>query len=313
MSKHTPVMTICLSIAVAFAASESLCAQQSPPIDLGASASALRFRYIGPDGNRVAAVAGVAGDPNVYYVGAASGGIWKTIDGGINWAPIFDTSRSPPSARSPWRRRIRTSSGPAPASRDPQPHLGRPGHLQVDGRRQERGRSWASTQTGRIARIVIHPKNPDIVLVVRARSRATARSRSAASSARPTAARRGRKVLFVDENTGCSDLAMDPNNPRILFAGMWQLEIHTWGRDSGGPGSGLSTSRDGGVTGRSSRATACPTQPVGKVGRRDLARRNPKRVYALIETGRRRALDGPGHRARPAVALRQTAATRGRS
>jgi hypothetical protein len=78
-----------------------------------------------------------------------------------------------------------------------------------------------------------------------------ARSRNAACSAPQTAGATWQRTLFVDENTGCSDLTMDPSNPRILLAGMWQIEIKTWGRESGGAGSGLFMSRDGGVTWRS--------------------------------------------------------------
>src|SRR5262249_61121521 len=73
------------------------------------------------------------------------------------------------------------------------------------------------------------------------------------------------KTLFVDENTGCSDLAMDPNNPRILFAGMWQLVIHTWGRTSGGPGSGLFRSTHGGLTWKRLAVHRLPHQPVGRI------------------------------------------------
>src|SRR5215831_18336078 len=90
MSKHTRLLAAGFSLVVASAAIESLCAQQAPSVDLSGSASALRFRYIGPVGNRVAAVAGVIGDPNVYYAGAASGGVWKTVDAGIHWTAIFD-------------------------------------------------------------------------------------------------------------------------------------------------------------------------------------------------------------------------------
>ncbi|HSR16296.1 MAG TPA: hypothetical protein VLL51_11115, partial [Gemmatimonadales bacterium] len=92
------------------------------------------------------------------------------------------------------------------------------------------------------------------------------------------------KVLFVDQDTGCSDLAMDPTNPRILFAGMWQLEIHTWGRTSGGPGGGLFTSTDGGITWTRITGSELPKKPVGKVTLA-IAPTNPQRVFALIETG----------------------------
>ena len=66
------------------------------------------------------------------------------------------------------------------------------------------------------------------------------------------------RVLFTDENTGCSDMAMDPSNPRVIFAGMWPIEIHTWGRESGGPGSGLFKSTDGGLTWKSTARHGCP-------------------------------------------------------
>jgi photosystem II stability/assembly factor-like uncharacterized protein len=92
------------------------------------------------------------------------------------------------------------------------------------------------------------------------------------------------RVLFVDEDTGCSDLAMDPNNPRVLFAGMWQIEIRTWGRTSGGAGSGLFTSRDGGVTWTRLRGNGLPTKPLGKVALA-ISTSNSQRVYVMIETG----------------------------
>jgi photosystem II stability/assembly factor-like uncharacterized protein len=92
------------------------------------------------------------------------------------------------------------------------------------------------------------------------------------------------RTLFIDENTGCSDVGMDPKNPRILFAGMWQLEIHTWGRNSGGPGSGLFTSRDGGTTWTKLTGHGLPTRTIGKVTL-GMSPSNETRVYALIETG----------------------------
>src|SRR6185503_16606837 len=84
--------------------------------------------------------------------------------------------------------------------------------------------------------------------------------------------------------TGCSALVMDPNNPRILFAGMWPLEIHTWGRESGGPGSGIYKSTDGGSTWKKLTGRGLPTRTTGKVALA-MSRTNSNRIYALIETG----------------------------
>ena len=92
------------------------------------------------------------------------------------------------------------------------------------------------------------------------------------------------QMLNVDENTGCSDLAMDPNNPRILFAGTWQLEIHTWGRTSGGPGSGILRSNDEGAHLEASGRPRPAHSPIGKIGLA-IAQNDSNRGYALIETG----------------------------
>ncbi len=88
----------------------------------------------------------------------------------------------------------------------------------------------------------------------------------------------------MDENTGCADVVMDPNNPDMLFAGMWQFQIHPWGRFSGGPGSGLFLSRDGGTTWKRLAGNGLPEQAWDASGRRSRGA-NSKRVYALIETG----------------------------
>ena len=112
---HSICRSLALSTALLVAALAVMHAQQAPP---AAEAQApMRWRYIGPVGNRVSSVAGVPGDPNMYYAGAASGGLWKTTDGGIHWDPIFDGQSSRRSAPLPSRRAIRTSSGPARASR----------------------------------------------------------------------------------------------------------------------------------------------------------------------------------------------------
>ncbi|MCH7684805.1 MAG: sialidase, partial [Gemmatimonadetes bacterium] len=245
--------------------------------------SQLRYRHIGPVGNRIASVAGVVGDPLTYYVGAASGGIWKSEDGGEYWRPIFDDQPD------------HSIGALAVAPSDPaivwagtgEPHirsnvsLGTGVYKSTDGGESWRhmGLAWPS----RTSRIVIHPTNPDIVYVA-ALGHSHGPQRERGIFRTMDGGETWEHVLFVDENTGASSLEMDPNNPRILFAGMWQIEIHTWGRESGGPGSGIHMSRDGGDSWTKLEGNGLPLLPVGKVDI-CLTPANSSRVYALIETG----------------------------
>jgi photosystem II stability/assembly factor-like uncharacterized protein len=243
----------------------------------------LKFRYIGPEGNRVSAIAGVPGDPSVYYAGAASGGIWKSLDGGIHWQPVFDDQQ------------VSSIGALAVSPSDPNvvwAGTGEPfirSHISVGWgvfKSTDAGKSWMKMgleSTGRIARVVAHPQDPDTVLVC-ALGNAYGPQPDRGVFRTTDGGKSWAKVLFVDESTGCSDLVMDPNNPRILFAGMWQIEIHTWGRESGGPGSGLYKSTDLGATWKAVEAEGLPKKPYGKVGLA-MSRANSSRVYALIETG----------------------------
>jgi photosystem II stability/assembly factor-like uncharacterized protein len=250
----------------------------------------LRWRFIGPEGNRFSAAAGTPGDPTIYYVGAASGGIYKTTDGGVRWRPIFD---GPP---------VASIGSLAVAPSDPNIVWAGTGegkirsHISVGQgiyKSTDAGATWTLMgleQTGRIPRLVIHPKDPDVVIAC-ALGHAYGAQPERGVFRTTDGGRTWTRTLFVDENTGCSDIAMDPVNPRVLFAGMWQIEIRTWGRTSGGPGSGLYTSRDGGATWRKLTGRGLPTRPVGKVAVA-IAASNPNRVYALIETGDGVAWDG---------------------
>ncbi len=257
-------------------------AQQAARPDAGVYRQ-FHWRFIGPEGNRFSAVAGIPGDPTTYYVGAASGGIYKTTDGGVHWESIFD---GPP---------VASIGSLAVAASDPNNVWAGTGeghirsHISVGQgiyKSTDAGQTWALMgleQTGRIPRLVIDPRNPDVVLAC-ALGHAYGPQPDRGVFRTTDGGKTWTKTLFVDENTGCSDMAMDPQNPRVLFAGMWQLEIHTWGRTSGGPGSGLFTSRDGGATWKRLAGHGLPTRPVGKVAVA-IARSNPNRVYALIETG----------------------------
>ena len=245
--------------------------------------SQLHHRYIGPVGNRADAVAGVPGSPYIYYVGAASGGIFKTTDGGIHWDPIFDAQPvssigflavDPSNPNVVW-------AGTGESFIRSHISIGSGIYKSVDA-----GKTWTLMgleKTGRIANVVIDPHNSDFVLACAlGHSYGPQQERGVFRTA--DGGKNWTRTLFVDENTGCSDLAMDPNNSRVLFTGMWQFEIHTWGRTSGGPSSGLFKSTDSGVTWTRLEGHGLPKPPVGRIGVR-VAQRDSNRVYALIETG----------------------------
>jgi photosystem II stability/assembly factor-like uncharacterized protein len=245
--------------------------------------SAMRWRYIGPEGNRVSAIAGVPGEPLVVYAGSASGGIFKSTDGGINWDPIFDDQP------------VHSIGDIAVAPSDPSVVWAGTGescirsHISVgEGifKSTDAGRTWTRMgleKTGRIGKVAIHPQNPDHVLAC-ALGHGYGPQQERGVYRTLDGGKTWERTLFADENTGCSDLEMDPRNPRKLFAGMWTLDIKTWGRESGGPGSGLYQSNDGGATWQKLSGRGLPTKTVGKTVVA-IARSNPERVYALFETG----------------------------
>jgi len=244
---------------------------------------ALSWRHIGPEGNRFSAAAGIPGDPYTYYVGAASGGVYKTTDGGVNWEAIFDDQP------------VQSIGALAVSISDPNVVWAGTGEGKIRShislgegvyKSTDAGETWTLMgleRTGRIPRIVVDPTNPDLVLVC-ALGHAYGPQPERGVFRTEDGGTTWEQVLFVDENTGCSDIAMDPSNPRNVFAGTWQLEIHTWGRTSGGPGGGLHVSRDGGLTWRRLSGHGLPTKPVGKVAVA-IAPSNPQRVYAMFETG----------------------------
>ncbi len=250
----------------------------------------LKFRYIGPAGNRTSAVAGVIGNPLIYYAGAASGGVFKTIDGGVHWSPVFDDQP------------VASIGALAVAPSDPNVVWAGTGEAFIRSnvsigngiyRSTDAGKTWTHMgldRAGRIARIVIDPRNPDVVFAaVMGHSYGPQKERGIFKTT--DAGRTWQHVLFVDENTGASDIAIDPNNSRVLFAGAWTLEIHTWGRSSGGPGSGLYASRDGGATWQKLTGHGLPAGPVGKTAVA-IAPSNSNRIYALIETADGVSFDG---------------------
>lgn len=269
-----------LLIPAALSLAIPISAQQLNPEHL----SQLRYRFIGPDGNRAIAVAGIPGDPSVSYIGAASGGLWKTADGGTTWRPIMDDHP------------VNSIGSIAIAPSDPnvvwvgtgETFIIRPAHSIGDGvyKSTDAGATWTNVGlplTGRIGRMIVHPNDPDVAFACALghtygpqEERGVYRTLDGGAT--------WDRVLFVDENTGCSDLAIDPTNPRILYATTWEIFINTWGLNSGGPGSGVYKSTDGGTTWARLRGglPGGVDHPIGKtavaVGTND-----PNRVYVLVE------------------------------
>lgn len=243
------------------------------------------FRFIGPEGNRAIAIIGEPGNPMVNYIGAASGGLWKTDDGGIRWRPIFDNQD------------ISSIGSIHLAPSDPnkvwvgtgETFVMRPAHAMGNGiyYSPDAGKTWQHKgleKTGRIGRVIVHPTNPDIVYAAALghtygpqQDRGVYRTKDGGEN--------WERVLFVDEGTGAADLAMDPNNPNILYAGMWSVHINTWGLNSGGPGGGVYRSMDGGDTWEPLKTKGLPGGEERIVGKTAVAvsHSNPDIVYALFE------------------------------
>ncbi len=225
----------------------------------------LRFRFIGPDGNRAIAVAGVPGDRNVSYVGAASGGIFKTEDAGISWRPIFDSTDNssvgalavaPSNPRQVWAGTGET-------------FLIRPAEAMGNGvyKSTNAGRSWTNMglqATGRISRVIVDPTDTNTVYVAALGN--THKPQQERGVYKTTdGGKSWERVLFVDTLTGCSDLTIDPQHPGTLYAAMWQITFNTWQLNSGGPGSGIFKTTDGGRTWNrlSNGLPGGPAHPVG--------------------------------------------------
>src|SRR2546427_352035 len=242
------------------------------------------FRFMGPSvGNRIASAAGVPGDPTVYYAGAASGGIWKSTDSGATFSPIFDNQPVAAigalavAASDP--KTVWAGTGEAWAIRDSD-MMGDGVYKSVDA-----GATWTHLgldETGRIGRVVIHPTNANIVYVC-AEGRLTGPQQEKGVYKTADGGRTWTRSLFADPMTGCSGLTMDPKDPNVLFAGMWQVEMHTWGELSGGPGSAIYVTRDGGAKWTKVTHPGLPTSPLGKIDVA-IAPTDSSRVYALIQT-----------------------------
>jgi len=244
----------------------------------------LNVRCIGPANmsGRIGAIDAVQSDPNIIYVGAATGGVWKSTDGGVTWKPIFDEqpvasigaiaiNQSNPNIV--WvgtgEGAVRNSAG-----------VGRGVYLTIDG-----GKSWSLLgleKTERICKIILDPYNPNVAYVG---AMGTAWGENPERGVYKTTdmGKTWEKILYVDEKTGVADMAMDPSNPNKIIVAMWQYRRWPWFFKSGGPGSGLYLTTNGGKEWK--KLTTKEGMPEGELGRIGIAfsTNMPNIVYALVE------------------------------
>ena len=261
--------------------------------------ASLKARCIGPANmsGRIGAIEAVASNPNIIYVGAATGGVWKSTNGGTTWIPIFD--KQPVSSigaiavnqTNPnivWvgtgEAAVRNSAG-----------VGRGVYLSLDA-----GQTWkflGLEESERVSKILLDPYDPRVAYVG---AMGTAWGENPERGVYKTVdqGKTWQKILYIDEKTGVADMAMDPSNPNKIIAAMWQYRRWPWFFKSGGPGSGLYITVDGGQNWQ--KLTDKDGLPKGELGRIGIAfaPNNPQIVYALVEAKKSallRSTDGGFH------------------
>ncbi len=243
---------------------------------------ALEYRNIGPyRGGRVTAVTGVIGERETYYMGSTGGGVWKTTDSGITWRNISDAAFKSASV-----------GAIAVAPSDSNVLYAGMGSACVRGntspgdgvyRSTDAGATWKHVgleDAGQIGRIRVHPEDPDRVWVA-ALGHAFGPNEERGIFRSGDGGKTWEKVLYVSDKAGAVDLAMDPKNPRILYASTWRIERKPWTLISGGEGSGLHKSTDGGDTWEE-LTEGLPEGIKGRIGIA-VSGADPDRVWALVE------------------------------
>ena len=253
------------------------------PADAGPF-GALRWRSLGPArGGRSLAVSGSVARPYEYYMGATGGGVWKTTDGGATWRAVTDGQ-------------IHSSSIGAVAVAPSNPDVVYAGSgepdirgniIQGDGayKTTDGGKTWTHVglvETQNISRIRVHPANADIVFVAAFGHHAAPNPERGVFRSKD-GGKTWEKVLFRDARTGAIDLVIDPNDPQVIYAALWEAYRNSWEMSSGGPGSGIFKSSDGGDHWMEiSRNSGLPKGPLGKIGLA-VSGADSSRVYAQIE------------------------------
>ncbi|MGH8033622.1 MAG: WD40/YVTN/BNR-like repeat-containing protein, partial [Lysobacterales bacterium] len=242
----------------------------------------LEWRMVGPwRGGRVTTVTGVPGEPDLYYMGATGGGVWKTENAGVTWDNISDEFFS-----------VGTIGAVAVAASDHNVLYAGTGEAPIRGvttsqgngmyKSTDAGKTWAHIglkQAGQISRIRIHPTNPDVAYIA-VQGQIWGPSEERGIYRTTDGGKTWQQVLKVNASTGASDLSMDPSNPRILYAAMWTHGRKPWFILSGSTDGGIFKSTDGGDTWKKLEG-GLPAM-IGKIGL-DIPAANPERIYAIIE------------------------------
>ena len=286
MLHSSPLLAAAFVAAGLLASASHLPAQEASGDPMARATAALEFRTIGPTimGGRVADLAVVESDPRIFYVGVATGGVWKTGNAGITFTHVFkdeetasvgDVTVAPSNPNVVW-----VGTG------EPQNRQSSPWGNGVY-RSTDAGRTWTHlglADTHHISRIQVHPRDPDVAYVAAMGhlwganpERGVYRTTDGGDS--------WEQVLFIDDHTGAIDLAMDPADPRTLFVAMYQRQRRAWGYNGGGPGSGIYRTTDGGDSWTELTA-GLPEGDKGRIGL-DIYRGDGNIVFAMVEADAR--------------------------
>ena len=244
---------------------------------------AMRWRQVGPfRGGRVLAVTGVPGEPTVFYFGGASGGVWKSTDTGVNWQPIFDkqpiASIGAIAVANSDHNVIYVGSGEACIRGNNT--YGNGVYKSVDG-----GKTWKNIglkDSQHIGAVIVDPRNPNIAFVA-ALGHAYGPNEERGVFRTTDGGANWKKVLYKDNKTGAIDVVFDPNNANTLFASLWEVYRNPWSLNSGGPGSGLYKSTDGGTTWAHLEGHGLPAGIMGRIGV-SVSGADSNKVYAMVES-----------------------------
>ncbi|HEU4417132.1 MAG TPA: glycosyl hydrolase, partial [Candidatus Angelobacter sp.] len=245
--------------------------------------NAMSWRQVGPfRGGRVLAVTGVPGEPNVFYFGAASGGVWKSTDAGSNWQPLFD------------KQPIASIGAIAVAPSDHNIIYVGSGEACIRGnisygngvyKSLDAGKTWKNVglkDTRHIGAVIIDPRNPNIAFVA-ALGHAYGPNEERGVFRTTDGGATWQKVLYKDNKTGAIDVVFDPNNSNTLFASLWEVYRTPWSLNSGGPGSGIYKSTDGGTTWTHIEGHGLPSGIMGRIGI-SVSGGDSNKIYAMVES-----------------------------